>query len=555
MANLCPSDLTALALSGGHRAELATLDALKRGLSTAYTVFHNVHWTRESARTTAFGEIDFVVVNRAGEVLVIEQKSGALEETDQGLIKRYDNGHSRNPIDQLHRSIGAIRGKFSYQNRGRGLVIDYLVYCPHHRLSRIIASGLDKSRVVDAVDADRLAARIAALLAPGSEAEAIWGERVSDFFAQAFDLIPDIHAYGSAQERSFIRLTGGLLRFIDAIEMKPLRLRVRGTAGSGKTVIAAYMFERARDEGGRPLLVCYNRPLADHLAAKLRKTEDPAVFTWNALCARFLESRGHQLDFERVREGPPFWREVEERVVAEPIPPNWQFDRIIVDEGQDFEPEWVDILQCFATPEAGWVWLEDPDQAVRPTASVTLTGFVGLRLEANYRTPQSIARFIRRALAVELDCANDLPGLGVHVATWEIEDDQLRLAAARVQTLLRMGFELQHIVILSLHGLNSSCFAQTEQLGKIPLARFTGQYHPDGRQLMSPGKLRFESAGRFKGQEAPAVIVVDVDDMTTDSEHGRARFFTALTRATVRLEVLAKNGDRIADTVVAAARI
>jgi superfamily I DNA and RNA helicase len=69
---------------------------------------------------------------------------------------------------------------------------------------------------------------------------------------------------------------------------------------------------------------------------------------------------------------------------------------------------------------------------------------------------------------------------------------------------------------------------------------------------MSQGKLRFETIGRFKGQEAPAVIVVDVNDETTGSERGRARLFTALTRATVRLEVLVKNGDRIADELLAA---
>ncbi len=172
---------------------------------------------------------------------------------------------------------------------------------------------------------------------------------------------------------------------------------------------------------------------------------------------------------------------------------------------------------------------------------------------ASYRTPQSIARFIRRALAVELDCANELPGLGVQVATWETQNDQLRLAEARVQALLRLGFELQHIVIVSLRGASSTCFGQIEQLGGVPLARFIGQYHSDRRQLMSPGKLRFETIGRFKGQEAPAVIVVDVDDETTGSERGRARLFTALTRATVRLDVLIKNGDRIADDLSAAA--
>jgi superfamily I DNA and RNA helicase len=128
----------------------------------------------------------------------------------------------------------------------------------------------------------------------------------------------------------------------------------------------------------------------------------------------------------------------------------------------------------------------------------------------------------------------------------------LHLIAARVQELLRIGFELQHIVILSLRGAGSTCFGQIEQLGGVPVARFTGQYHPDGRQLMSPGKLRFDTIGRFKGQEAQAIIVVDVDDMSTASEPGRARLFTAFTRATLRLEVLVKNGDRIADAMLAA---
>jgi Holliday junction resolvase-like predicted endonuclease len=35
-------------------------------------VFHDVHWTH-------FGEIDFIVLNRAGAVLFIEQKNGTLE--------------------------------------------------------------------------------------------------------------------------------------------------------------------------------------------------------------------------------------------------------------------------------------------------------------------------------------------------------------------------------------------------------------------------------------------------------------------------------------------
>ncbi len=39
-----------------------------------------------------FGEADFVVVNRSGQAVIVEQKAGALEETDAGLAKRYTGG-------------------------------------------------------------------------------------------------------------------------------------------------------------------------------------------------------------------------------------------------------------------------------------------------------------------------------------------------------------------------------------------------------------------------------------------------------------------------------
>lgn len=90
MAYIVPSDISRLALAGAQSPELETLRMLKSDLSNDYTLFHGVHWAREYEAWTHFGEIDFVVLNRSGEVLFIEQKNGILEESEAGLIKRYD---------------------------------------------------------------------------------------------------------------------------------------------------------------------------------------------------------------------------------------------------------------------------------------------------------------------------------------------------------------------------------------------------------------------------------------------------------------------------------
>lgn len=92
MARVFPSDVSRLALAGASNPELATLPLLKKRLSDDFTVFHGVHWSREYAKWTHFGEVDFVVVDRNGEALLIEQKNGVLIDGDDGLVKQYADG-------------------------------------------------------------------------------------------------------------------------------------------------------------------------------------------------------------------------------------------------------------------------------------------------------------------------------------------------------------------------------------------------------------------------------------------------------------------------------
>jgi len=79
MARIAPTNVVRWAADSRQHRELETLQRLQSQLPDDYTVFHSVHWTREHQGDTVYGEIDFAVVNRAGRVLVVEQKNGALE--------------------------------------------------------------------------------------------------------------------------------------------------------------------------------------------------------------------------------------------------------------------------------------------------------------------------------------------------------------------------------------------------------------------------------------------------------------------------------------------
>jgi hypothetical protein len=451
---------------------------------------------------------------------------------------------------QLHRSLDHLRGKFGRVHAGsRPLTLDYLVYCPDHLVKRIAAAGLAAERIVDHRTQAYLADTIESVLGPGVPPDPGRAEEVEDFFRQAFELVPDIHAHVTAQERHFVRSGGGLIRLVSGLEMHPFRLRVWGTAGSGKTMIARHFFDEAVACGRRPLLVCFNRPLAERLRVMVRA--GGRVSTWYGLIASFLQERGQRIEFQEMTRDRAFWERIRERVVAETIPPDWQFDTLIVDEGQDFEQEWAETLRLFGTDGHDALWLEDPDQNVRRQSPVTLPGYVGYRARVNHRSPRSIAQVIQRVVRCEFELGNDLPGLGVGVTAYGDEAQQPGLVARIIARLVQQGFAHRDIVILTMRhmvtpGGERSIFSARERVGNYRLRRFGGQYDLLGNQILSDGQVLFDSIGRFKGQQAPAVILVDVDSDGAPGDQVERLLLTGMTRATVRLEMVVKADDPLA---------
>jgi hypothetical protein len=470
--------------------------------------------------------------------LFIEQKNGALEETETGLFKRYEEG-AKNVAEQLHRSLDRVRQKFQWQHgKARALGADYLVYCPDYRMQNVNAVGLDATRIVDARDRNSLAQRIQSILGPGSRTQEGWYQKVYDFFCQSFQVVPDIHARISAQERAFVRQAGGVASILANLEMTPFRLRFTGSAGSGKSLLARQFYAREAAEGKRVLLTCFNRPLATRLRTRL-----PAhghVDTFHGFCVEFLKSRGQPPDFERSGADPEFWRRIPDLVTAQHITEDWQFDALVVDEGQDFEQEWLDVLTLFLREGSDILWLDDPDQNLRGRPPVATAGFVGYRCPLNYRSPESIARFIRNTLPFEFDVGNDLPGMGVGVHEYADPAEQPKVVARVLQELLSRGFTYDDMAVLTCRGVRGSVFSELDTVGGVSLRRFTEKYDASGNQIFTEGHLMFDSVRRFKGQEAPAIILVDVDPRADRLAEEERVLYCGMTRATIRLDIVVR---------------
>ena len=535
MANIIPADATRDAvLNGGRGGELETLVRLQDQLPDDYWVFHSVNWAKRNAKYTDIGEIDFVIINTSGKVLFIEQKNGALQENPGSLIKEYQNGKRKDVAQQIYRSLDLVHDKFKTSSKGLNLQPSFLICLPDHQVKDINSVGLEADNIVDRKKYDSIGKHVKRLI-PLAEENEFRFNALLDFFSDVFELIPDIHAHLEAQQRQFKRTAGFLTEVLSNITMIPYRLRVDAIAGCGKSLFATNFYENLIKDKKRPLMVCFNRSLAERLKARLSK--DGYINTFHGLCSDFLESQGKPLDFSKVNE-KGFWRDLLNQVTDSEIPDDWLFDHLIVDEGQDFEQDWYEILRFFLKEDAGVLWLQDSLQNIYRKEPVDLPGFVRFECNKNYRSPRSVSESIHKMLGIEFEYENDLEGLGVGLHAVSELEAQVSEVTNILKELKSQGFELADIAIISCKGSQSSVFSELDKIGNYQLKRFTGKYDSRGNQVYTEGDILFDSIFRFKGNQSPAVILVDIVKTESLSDRDRSVLFCGMTRATVRLDII-----------------
>ena len=530
MAHIHPTGWRELSVTGAAAREIETLALLDEQLADVpYSIYHGVHWTKTEQGFSAYGDIDFIVVAPDGRMLLIEQKPGLLTETGEGLLKIHQ-GNARLVHSEILRTIAALRKRFSGAGEGGELSIDYLLYCPDYEVREPRLAGIDASRIIDATRKDRLAQAICALL-PVSASDPQF-ERVTRFLGDTLSLHPDPSAMIGSATRLVTRLAGGLATWARRLEFSPHRLRVVGTAGSGKTQLALAEYRAAIDAGLRPLYVCYNRPLADHIDSLV-----PAggrVATFHMLADAFLRERGAAPDYT----APGIWADMEAAMATSELPAAWQVDVLIVDEGQDFSAAWRDILLRLLAPGGRATWLEDPTQNLYGRAPVPLPGWVTLHSNANYRSPRQVVGLLATlgAPGQDVEAASPFEGASIEYLVYREGDTETMLAQTKqaITLCLGAGFARADMAIASFRGREKSALLGLDALGAHSLRSFTGTYDGSGKPVFREGGLLAESIYRFKGQSAPAVIFTEIDFDGLDELTYR-KLFVGLTRARLKL--------------------
>ena len=528
MATIFPEGWRELEPLGSAARELETLKILAAGLDERFMVFHGVHWTRINEGHQIFGEIDFVVIGPTGRILLIEQKSGFLAETDTGLAKLYGDKEKSVPA-QMARTVNSLDSRLRQAMKGQKTPMESLLYCPDYAVKQAGSAGLDPNRIVDATKREHLVRIIESILLV-DEPVAPTFPKLKAFFADILNLVPDVQAMRGAERALYTRLSGGLASWARKLEFDPFRLRVVATAGSGKTQLALAVYRDAVAAGRRPLYACYNRPLADHVAQIAPSGGE--VATYHQLCDRIFRSQGGKPDFSK----PGAFAEMEKVFDAFQPGPDWLFDELIVDEGQDFQQSWADNLLRLIKPEGRAWWLEDPMQNLYGRDSVKLPDWVVLHSDTNFRSPGDILASLNTLIPLErpVERGSPLSGSDVEIIAYTDAADLLKQTPKAITSGIAAGFKRDMIAVVTYRGREKSNLTPYDKLGPYSLRAPSGQYDLLGNQLFSDGDVLVDSVYRFKGQAAPCVVFTEIDFEKLDDLTCR-RLFVGATRATAKL--------------------
>jgi len=529
MARVSPDGWRELNGSGSFQRELETLAVLAEGLDDRYAVYHSVHWTRVQSRTaTSVGEIDFVIVGPGKRILLIEQKAGFLTETPDGLLKPYANGDKSVKL-QLARNKDNFHNRLRDFMKGEPVDVSTLLYCPDYVVKQPGTAGIDPARIVDGRRKDQLLPIITGIL-PGDGEVAPINSGIHRFLGEFLELVPDVNGMADGVGALQTRLSGGLAHWARRIDIEPFRLRVVGTAGSGKTQLALAVYGDTLRRGGRVLYVCYNRPLADHIM--VIAPPGGQVTTYHQLADRVYRLDGATPDFAQ----PGAFSNLEAALNAHHPAESELVDTLIVDEGQDFQAGWAENLLRFLRPGGRAWWLEDPMQNLYGRPPVPLPGWARLRADINYRSPKDIVGFLNRILPPEerVVPGSPLAQSSIEFVTYSDPRGMLDETTAAIDRCLKLGFKRPQVAIVSYRGRESSILRPYDRLGKHALRAPTGQYDLLGNSLYTDGDVLIDSVHRFKGRSAPCVIFTEIDFELLDDAAVR-RLFVGATRATMKL--------------------
>lgn len=537
-----------------NNGERIVAQALVQQLPADCVVYHSFPWLRTEPHAHTGkeylqpGEADFVLVHPQKGVLIVEVKGGTVEydAASQSWNRRHGTYDVGDPFLQAEKNKYVLRDLILDQLGIKGstppFTIGHAVAFPHSRYSGTLPAHVPRSILFDADDLTMLERKINQCFdswcrVPNPRPlDAALLDAIQQALSPVFQFTPVLWRTIDDQEERIKRLTNSQARLLDMLRNQE-RAAIEGVAGSGKTILAVAQAQRFARQGLRTLLVCYNRPLADWLAAQQPEQfhELLHVDTFHGLCARICRLAG--IAFPTNKTNDDFWiyeaAELFEQA-AGIVAKEHGYDAIVVDEGQDFQTFWWEGLQKLYRDTKGPLYVfYDPKQNIYVDDPLLPAGLGHpYVLPTNCRNTQQIAAHCGTILGITLDVLEDAPkGNQPKVSDLHGSNDVIHQTRRTIQEWClrdRGGLQPSQVAILVPQD-NPALWPAT--FGNIPMVRDFDQWRANKGILLATHR-------RFKGLESDALVLAGVPEPDTKNYYTRADHYVACSRAKHLLEII-----------------
>jgi hypothetical protein len=359
---------------------------------------------------------------------------------------------------------------------------------------------------------------------------------------------------------------------------------IHGVAGSGKTMILGYRMGQLAPAMRKPILVlCYNKALAarlDYMVRERKLSEKVNAYSFHSWCMRQLQLY-HVLMPQG--QGDELWV----RVVASVINgvqkgqiPRAQYGAVLVDEGHDFQPDWLKLVVQMVDPETNslLVLYDDAQNINNPRKRLGFS-FSELGIQArgrttilrlNYRNTAEVMRvaceFARELLSPEEAGEDGIPLIAPESAgrrgpvpdltRFPSEEHELGHIVEQARAFHAAGTAWKDIAILFRYHRQGEHIAQAMGKAEIPFD-WLGRDRANSRFQPGDDSVKILTMHSSKGLEFPVVFIPCLESMPNPRLEVASEaklLYVAMTRAMDRLLLTHHAGSTFVDRLEEALR-